>query len=220
MIRDNTELQEQRESMVRDQLRPRGIEDQRVIDAFLKVPRHEFIPEKFINQAYSDFPLPIGSDQTISQPYMVALMTELLQLKPTDKVLEVGTGSGYQAAILAELSSRVYSVDRISALADRASEVLKGLGYSNIDISVSDGSCGLKDKAPFDAIIVTCGAPSIPEPLKEQLSDGGRLVVPVGDSFSQKLFCVKRSADDFKIEEKTSCIFVPLIGKHGWDDPC
>jgi len=217
MIEDNIDLKAQRESMIDNQLKPRGIADERVLAAFAKVPRHKFLDDKYAQQAYNDFPLPIGSEQTISQPYMVALMTDLLELKPTDKVLEIGTGSGYQTAILAELASRVYSVERISDLAEKARHQLGSQGYRNIVISIDDGSCGLAEHKPYDAILVTCGAPSLPEPLKDQLVEGGRLVVPIGDDFSQKLTVCKKNKGGLETKESCSCIFVPLIGKYGWD---
>ena len=189
-----------REIMVERQIRSRGISDPAVLSAFLKVPRHLFVPEKML--AYDDSALPIGAGQTISQPYMVALMTSLLELKKSDKVLEIGTGSGYQAAILAELSKEVISIERVRPLADHAEAVLKSLDYTNISIYVGDGTEGFPEKAPYDAIIVTAGCPEIPKPLLSQLKDGGRLVIPIGDRFSQILFHYKRSNDKLNNHEK------------------
>ncbi|NQT95708.1 MAG: protein-L-isoaspartate(D-aspartate) O-methyltransferase [Candidatus Omnitrophica bacterium] len=212
----NLDFEKQREAMVNEQLISRGITNKRVLAAFRKVPRDKFVPEEYINEAYADFPIPIGSGQTISQPFMVALMTELLELKAQDKVLEVGTGSGYQTAILAQLCAQVYTIDRVELLAHQAKKLLGELGYENIEVVSGDGSCGLEEHAPYNGIIVTCGAPSIPEPLKEQLAEGGNLVAPVGGNFSQVLTVVKKKATGFKVEENCSCIFVPLIGKYGW----
>jgi len=206
----------QRESMVTGQLEARGIKDEGVLAAFLKVPRDRFIQHRYKGEAYGDHPVSIGSGQTISQPYMVALMTESLRLKKADKVLEIGTGSGYQAAILAELSKEVYTVERISSLVKDAEETLGELGYSNIHFRCDDGSTGWREHAPYDGIIVTCGSPSIPEPLKGQLAEGGRLVIPVGGSYSQALTVVEREGTSFKQENICGCVFVPLIGEYGW----
>ncbi len=169
------------------------------------------------SQAYGDYPLPIGEDQTISQPYIVALMTEILELQETDRVLEVGTGSGYQAAILAELAAAVFSIDRRGGLADQARSILDSLGYRNIHIRVGDGTLGWPEEAPFDGIIVTAGAPQVPRPLVEQLALGGRLVIPVGDRFTQTLTCVRQTREGLKYEYYGGCRFVRLIGKYGWD---
>ncbi|MBF0550710.1 MAG: protein-L-isoaspartate(D-aspartate) O-methyltransferase [Deltaproteobacteria bacterium] len=205
-----------RERMVNTQLIPRGIRDQRVIDAMRKVPRHIFVEEALAGQAYSDNPLPIGYKQTISQPYIVALMTELLMLKKTDKVLEIGTGSGYQTAILAELADWVYSVERINELVIKARKNLDQLKYYNVAIKLSDGTLGLREEAPFDAIMVTAGSPTIPEPLVEQLKVGGLMVIPVGDEFSQTLYRIIRTEDWYEKEDHGGCRFVKLIGSHGW----
>lgn len=204
--------------MVETQLIPRGIKDERVLNAFRKVPRHEFMPENIRSAAYDDSALPIGEGQTISQPYMVAIMTELLGLKDKekDKVLEVGTGSGYQAAILAELSGKVYTIERIAVLSDRAKDVLSKLGYSNVEFLVGDGTEGYAQAAPYDAIIVTAGCPGIPQPLVDQLSEGGRLVIPVGETYLQTLTIVTKEKGKIKIEESIGCVFVPLVGKYGW----
>lgn len=208
-----------RKKMVDSQIRSRGVRDERVLQAMEKVPRHFFVEEGLQDQAYSDHPLPIGERQTISQPYIVALMTEALELTGTEKVLEIGTGSGYQAAILAELADRVFSTERIARLADRARKILDTLRYSNVLIKVGDGTQGWKDEAPFDGIIVTAGAPKVPKPLVEQLAVGGRLVIPVGDRFSQNLLRVVRlSEDPGDVDEVDlgGCRFVDLIGEHGW----
>ncbi len=181
-----------------------------------KVPRHLFVPEALWHQAYSDRPLPIGYGQTISQPYIVALMTEALELRGDERVLEVGTGSGYQAAILAELAKQVYSVERMPELAKRARRILDRLGYGNVLIRVGDGSKGWPERAPFDAIIVTAGAPKVPKALLQQLKIGGRMVIPVGDEQSQELLKIVRLKDGFQQEELGGCRFVKLIGEEGW----
>ncbi len=206
-----------RERMVAEQIRARGVADPRVLAAMRRVPRHHFIPEHLWSQAYADYPLPIGEDQTISQPYIVALMTEILELKETDRVLEVGTGSGYQAAILAELAAQVFSIDRKGGLADHARSILESLGHRNIRIRVGDGTLGWPEEAPFEGIIVTAGAPKVPRPLVEQLALGGRLVIPVGDAFTQTLTCVRQTGEGLKYEYHGGCRFVRLIGKYGWE---
>jgi len=206
-----------RNRMVEEQLIPRGIFDERVLSAFRKVPRHAFIPDKSLENAYGDFPLPVGEGQTISQPYMVALMTQYLDLKPGDRALEIGTGSGYQTSILAELAKEVYSVERFAVLAERAQMVLNDLGHANIKIKVGDGTEGWEEFAPYDAIVVTAGAPAVPEPLVEQLAEGGRLVVPVGGGFSQTLTLVKKQEGKIAQEEICGCVFVPLVGRYGWN---
>jgi len=205
-----------RERMVARQIEARGVADLRVLAALRQVPRHLFIPRHLWDQAYGDYPLPIGEDQTISQPYIVALMTEILEVKETDRVLEIGTGSGYQAAILAELAAAVFTIDRVGGLAHHAREVLDSLGYRNIQIRVGDGTLGWPEEMPFDAIIVTAGAPKIPRPLTEQLALGGRLVIPVGNLFSQTLTCVRKTREGLKFEYHGGCRFVRLIGKYGW----
>ena len=204
--------------MVETQLIPRSIKDKAVISAFLKVPREEFVPEEERSSSYGDHPLPIGHGQTISQPYIVSLMVELLRLKKDARVLEVGTGSGYQAAILAQICANVYSVESIEPLAEKAKEILHGLGLDRIKIKVGDGSCGCSEHGPYDGIIVSCSSPSVPQCLKEQLSIGGRLVIPVGDKFSQMLIVVKRRDKGFMEEKACACVFVPLIGKYGWSE--
>lgn len=203
--------------MVESQLIARGIKDQRVIDAMLKVPRHLFVQEAMATNAYSDSPLPIGEKQTISQPYMVALMTELLKLSGGERVLEIGTGSGYQAAILATLVERVYTVERFRPLALQARKILDKLHLLNVNLKIGDGSEGWTDEAPFDAIIVTAGAPDIPQQLLRQLAVGGRLVIPVGNQIEQVLKRVTRTADGFLSEQSVGCRFVKLVGKAGWN---
>jgi len=210
----------QRMKMVDTQIRARGIRDPRVLKALEKVPRHLFVNEALRDQAYNDNPLPIDGGQTISQPYIVALMTEALELKGSEKVLEIGTGSGYQAAVLAELVDHVFSIDRIASLAGNARRLLESLNYYNIAIRVGDGTLGWKDEAPFDAVMVTAGAPDIPKTLVEQIALGGRLVVPVGGRHSQvliKLTRLSESAHDVKKEDLGGCRFVDLIGEYGWE---
>jgi protein-L-isoaspartate(D-aspartate) O-methyltransferase len=205
--------------MVENQLISRKITDRRVIEAMLKVPRHLFVEEAMSLQAYSDSPLPIGEKQTISQPYMVALMTELLQLNGSEKVLEIGTGSGYQTAILAELVNRVYTVEKIRTLAMKARKSLDSLGYLNVNLRVDDGSIGWSEEAPFDAILVTAGAPDVPQQLIDQLNIWGRVVIPVGNQFDQLLLKITRNPDgSLTQEESVGCRFVKLIGKSGWQD--
>ena len=206
-----------RKIMVEEQLIPRGISDKRVLEAFRKVPRHEFVPKELWQSAYNDYPLPIGESQTISQPYMVALMTESLKIKGGEKILEVGTGSGYQAAILAELGAEIYSVERFQHLADRAKSALDSAGYKNVKIKVGDGTLGWEEGAPYDGIVVTAGAPGIPESLIAQLKDAGRLVIPVGSGgFGQMLTIVEKIGNAIRTSEICGCMFVPLIGKEGW----
>ncbi len=210
-------FEELRDLMVRTQLIPRGITDELVLKAMRKVPRHLFIDESNWYKAYEDVALPIGEGQTISQPYMVAVMTELLQLTGKEKVLEVGTGSGYQGAILAELSKEVYTIERFEKLAKSAEEKFRALGYSNIFTKIGDGTTGWSEKAPFDRIIVTAGTPKIPEPLIQQLVQEGIIVAPVGERFSQQLIKVKKTERGLSEEYHTICVFVPLVGKYGWD---
>jgi protein-L-isoaspartate(D-aspartate) O-methyltransferase len=208
--------QELRENMVKTQLIPRGIIDERVLSAMKKVPRHLFVDESMQHRAYDDCALSIGEGQTISQPYMVAVMTELLELKGDEKVLEIGAGSGYQAAILAELSKSVYTVERVHTLAAHTEERLRSLGYTNVHIKVADGTLGWQKESPFDRIIVTAGSPKIPPPLLEQLSDDGIIIAPIGDRFSQQLQKLRKSHGKLIEEFHTPCVFVPLIGEHGW----
>jgi protein-L-isoaspartate(D-aspartate) O-methyltransferase len=203
--------------MVEEQIISRGIKDAKLIAAVKKIPRHLFVEEALQSQAYSDHPLPIGEKQTISQPYIVALMTEALLLTGKEKVLEIGTGSGYQTATLAELSEKVFSIERIRSLAIRARKLLYELGYFNVEIKIIDGTHGWREESPFDAIIVTAGAPNIPQPLIDQLTMGGRLVIPVGDAFVQDLIRVIKTEEGIKKEDLGGCRFVKLIGKYGWE---
>jgi len=203
--------------MVEEQIVSRGIKDAKLIAAMKKIPRHLFVEEALQNQAYNDHPLPIGEKQTISQPYMVALMTEALLLTGKEKVLEIGTGSGYQTAIVAELSEKVFSVERIRPLAIRARKLLYELGYFNVEIKIFDGTFGWIQESPFDAIVVTAGSPDIPQPLIDQLAMGGKLVIPVGDAFVQDLFRVTKTEEGVRKEDLGGCRFVKLIGKYGWE---
>jgi protein-L-isoaspartate(D-aspartate) O-methyltransferase len=204
--------------MVEEQIVSRGIKDPRLIAAMKKIPRHLFVEEALQSQAYTDHPLPIGEKQTISQPYMVALMTEALLLTGRERVLEIGTGSGYQTAILAELSEKVFSVERIRPLAIRARKLLYELEYFNVEIKIFDGTFGWMEESPFDAILVTAGSPDIPETLIDQLAMGGKLVIPVGDVFVQDLFRVTKTEGGVKKEDLGGCRFVKLIGKYGWEN--
>lgn len=209
----------ERERMVREQIIRRGINDQRVIEAMLKVPRHIFVEEALSNRAYGDHPLPIGCGQTISQPYMVALMTQCLRLEGTERVLEIGTGSGYQAAILAEIAAKVYSIERVKPLYEKAQKILiERLKYKNIVLLVGDGSFGLSNFAPFDRIMVTAAAPDVPCPLIDQLNDPGIMVIPQGERFSQTLTIVEKRGGQLVRTEAGGCVFVPLIGKCGWQN--
>jgi len=205
-----------RRRMVTEQLIAGGIKDERVLEAMGKVPREVFVEAAMADQAYEDRPLHIGMGQTISQPLIVAMMTEALELKGNEKVLEIGTGSGYQAAILAELAKEVFTIERIDVLSIRARKAIHKLLYRNVRFRIGDGSLGWPEEAPFDAIIVTAGAPSIPETLSRQLSDGGRLVIPVGGEAVQELVKVIRNGDSFTTKFITGCRFVKLIGEHGW----
>jgi protein-L-isoaspartate(D-aspartate) O-methyltransferase len=211
-------FEKERLRMVEEQVLGRGVRDERVLAAMRKVPRHEFLPEAMRGMAYADNALPIGENQTMSQPYMVGLMTELLGLTGKERVLEVGTGSGYQAAVLAELCSKVYTVERVKILAEKARVVLDRLGYRSVAIKVYDGTYGWKEMAPFDAIMVTAGTPEIPAPLVEQLRVGGRMVIPVGERATQRLIKVVRTTEGPVMETSIPCVFVPLIGAHGWKE--
>ncbi len=202
--------------MVERQLRARGIRDAAVLGAFREVPRHLFVPAERIQEAYEDHPIDIGLGQTISQPYMVALMTEVLRVRGGDRALEVGTGSGYQAAILAKLCATVYTVERLPELSRRAQALLERLGITNVRFRVGDGTLGWPEEAPFDRIIVTAGGPSVPPSLKAQLADGGRLAMPVGGYGGQDLVVVERRGEVFREESHGGCVFVRLIGKEGW----
>ena len=206
-----------RQKMVDKQILARGVADARVLDAMRTVPRHRFVPEQRRGEAYDDHPLGIGCGQTISQPYMVGLMTALLALRAEDRVLEIGTGSGYQTAVLACLATEVVSVERVAALADAARERLEDLAYDNVSVMVGDGTLGWPPAAPYDAILVTAGGPRVPDPLKEQLAEGGRLVCPAGSHYIQRLKKIVRRHDRFVEEDSIDCSFVPLIGEKGWD---
>jgi protein-L-isoaspartate(D-aspartate) O-methyltransferase len=203
--------------MVEEQLVRRGLSDARVLDALRKVPRHLFVEEALHARAYGDHPLPIGEEQTISQPFIVALMTQLLEVSDRDKVLEVGTGSGYQTAILAELARRVCSIERLPRLAERARALLAELGYANVWVRVGSGTLGWPDEAPFDRILVTAGGPSVPPPLFQQLTEGGRLVLPLGDPVNQTLTVVEKVRGEMKTQEHGECKFVKLVGKYAWE---
>jgi len=207
-----------RERMLEKDLIPRGIKDKKVLDAMLKVPRHLFVPEAQRMSAYEDHPLPIGEGQTISQPYMVARMTEALELEKEKNVLEIGTGSGYQTAVLAELAKKVYSVERVPSLTGKARTVLDSQGYRNVLVKLSDGTLGWEEYAPYDCILVTAGSPSVPSPLLDQLVPGGVLVIPVGGNSIQELVRVRKRDDGTTTEEKMGgCVFVRLVGKCGWE---
>ena len=208
-----------RRRMVEGQVIARGITDQRVIDAMLKVPRHKFVEEALQSQAYQDAPLPIGERQTISQPYMVAVMSQSLALNGSETVLEIGTGSGYQAAVLALLADRVFSLERIPSLARRARRILDECGFSKVNIRVADGTRGWQEMAPFDAIMVTAGAPEVPQDYLDQMAVGGRLVIPVGDRTSQVLMRITRTGvREYEDERLLGCRFVPLVGSCGWQE--
>lgn len=205
-----------RYTMVETQLVRRGILDRRVLAAMGNVPREKFVAQDLEKDAYGDYPLSIGEGQTISQPYMVAIMTECLELKGTEKILELGTGSGYQTAILAELAQLVISIERIPSLADQARLRLIQLGYKNIQVIAADGTLGYPTEQPYDGIIVTAGAPKIPDTLVNQLKPGGRLVIPVGTKFSQTLTIVEKKDKGYKSRGVLGCVFVPLLGQEGW----
>jgi protein-L-isoaspartate(D-aspartate) O-methyltransferase len=201
-----------RDKMVETQIKARGVKDPRVLSALLKVERHRFVPEEYLNSSYSDQPLPIGEGQTISQPYIVALMTELLELRGEEKVLEIGTGSGYQAAILAELAKEVYSIEIIETLASMAKNRLLELGYQNIKVKAGDGYLGWPEVSPFDAIIITCAPDHIPKPLTEQLKEGGRMVVPVG-TYAQELKKIVKRSGKTETTDVIPVVFVPMTGE-------
>ena len=207
-----------RRRMVAEQIVPGGVSDQRVLDAMGKVKRHSFVSPGMEGQAYDDRPLPIGFGQTISQPAIVALMTQALCLKGTERILEIGTGSGYQSAILAELAREVFTIERIKELSIRARTALYRLRYSNVKLRIGDGTMGWPEEAPFDGIIVTAGAPVVPQGLVGQLVDGGRLIIPVGDEDIQYLDVIQRVGGEIKRKSVTACRFVKLVGKHGWRD--
>lgn len=205
-----------RERMVRTQIASRGVDDPRVLAAMRTVPRHLFVPPGSAHQAYDDRPLPIGVGQTISQPYMVAVMSQALGINPDDHVLEIGTGSGYQTAILASLAKDVISVERHAPLAEQSRKVLDQLSIANVEIVVADGTEGWPSSAPYDRILVTAGAPAVPEALQAQLALGGRLVIPVGPPGLQHLMIITRTEEGFESRTGEACVFVPLVGRHGW----
>jgi protein-L-isoaspartate(D-aspartate) O-methyltransferase len=204
--------------MVDRQIARRGVKDARVLAAMREVPRHRFVPDAVLASAYADCALPIGQGQTISQPYIVALMTEALQLQVSDRVLEIGTGSGYQAAILSRLVETVYTIERHQPLAERAQEVLRELGYDNVRFRIGDGTAGWPEEAPFDAVIITAAAPEVPRPLLEQLSDGGRLVAPIGPAGYQDLLVIHKAAQRTTTRQLCPVAFVPLVGDFGWPE--
>lgn len=208
---------QERRRMVRDQIERRGIKDPRLLAAFESVPRHLFVPEDYRYASYDDGPIPIGHSQTISQPYIVALMTALLHLDGDERVLEIGTGSGYQAAILGMMAREVHTVEYLSELADRASEVLKKMGFDNVQVHVGDGSLGWPEAAPYEGILVAAAAPEAPRALLGQLEDGGRLVLPVGGRSMQNLEIWTRKGNEFESRIETAVAFVPLRGEQGWD---
>jgi len=210
------ECNHQRKSMVENQIKKRGITDKRVLKAMLEVPRHKFVGAALLSVAYQDSPLPIGSGQTISQPYIVALMTELLDVKDDNKVLEIGTGSGYQAAILSKLAMSVITVERIFELYQQSKELLSKLGYNNVMVVHGDGSIGYKEYAPYDRIIVTAAAPEVPESLIEQLGDNGKIVIPLGNRIVQRLEVIIKEKESTRREINEGVRFVPLLGKEAW----
>ena len=211
------EYQIPRENMVKHLREHHKIQDERVLEVMLQIPRHEFVPEAIKFQAYRDNALPIAANQTISQPYIVARMTELLELKPTDKILEIGAGSGYQTVVLAMLAEKIYSIERIEQLAVNAQEMLNRFDIQNVFLKCDDGTNGWEAHSPYDGILAAAGSPSIPKPLLDQLKVGGKLVIPIGeDTNSQTLFRITKTDDGFQTEDFGKCSFVPLIGDHGW----
>lgn len=216
---ESKEYATQRAEMVEKQLRRRGIEDNCVLGAMLAVPRHEFVAEELRARAHEDVPLPIGSGQTISQPYIVAAMTAALRLRPTDRALEIGAGCGYQAAVLSVLAKEVFTIERRAELASTASERLGRLGYPNVHVHCGDGTLGLPEFAPFDAILVAAAAPAAPRPLLAQLAEGGRMIIPVGDADNQELQLMEKRAGKLFTKTMEGCRFVPLVGYHAWQKP-
>jgi protein-L-isoaspartate(D-aspartate) O-methyltransferase len=203
-----------REYMVKNQLEARGITNKKVLNAFKKVERHLFVPDEYKNKGYGDYPLPIGEGQTISQPYIVAYMTDILNLKGNEKVLEIGTGSGYQAAILAELCDSVFTIEIFPSLGNRAKKLLDSLGYKNIKVKISDGYMGWQEHSPFDAIIVTCAPTHVPQPLKNQLVEGGKMIIPVGDQYIQNLYLLQKSKGEIIEKAVLPVRFVPMIDEN------
>jgi protein-L-isoaspartate(D-aspartate) O-methyltransferase len=215
--RDDSRYARERDRMVEEQLASRGVTDARVLAAIRRVPRHRFVQEALRERAYGDHPLPIGEEQTISQPFIVGLMSALLELTGREKVLEIGTGSGYQTAVLAELARRVCSIERLPRLAERARATIEALGYDNVWVRVGNGTLGWPDQAPFDRIIVTAGGPSVPPPLVQQLAEGGRMVLPVGSADNQTLTIVENVGGEIRQRTQGECKFVKLVGKYAWD---
>jgi protein-L-isoaspartate(D-aspartate) O-methyltransferase len=216
---ESAEFAPQLAKMIETQLRRRGVTDAAVLAAMEFVPRHDFVPEELRSRAYEDVPLPIGDGQTISQPYIVAAMTAALRLRPGDRVLEIGTGCGYQAAVLSRLAKEVFTVERRPELALSASERLARLGYANVHVHCGDGTLGLPEFAPFDAILVAAAAPAVPQPLLAQLAEGGRMILPVGDAEHQELRLIEKQGKAFLKSSLEGCRFVPLVGYYGWQDP-
>ncbi len=216
---EKKEYAAQRVEMIEKQLRRRGISDAAVLAAMTAVPRHEFVAEELRLHAYDDLPLPIGGGQTISQPYIVAAMTAALHLQPGDRVLEIGTGCGYQAAVLSRLAREVFTIERRPELASAASAKLARLGYPNAHVHCGDGTLGLPELSPFDAILVAAAAPAVPKPLLAQLADGGRMILPVGNAEHQELRLIEKRGDAFPTKMLEGCRFVPLVGYHGWQEP-
>jgi protein-L-isoaspartate(D-aspartate) O-methyltransferase len=216
MFHNTASFEEARHQMVERQLAGRGITDERVLEAMREVPRHRFVPEDMWDMAYRDTPLPIGHGQTISQPYIVAYMTQALHLTPDDRVLEVGTGSGYQVAILSRLTNQIYTVERVDELSKCAEQIVQELGYDNVTFHVGDGGYGWPEEAPFDAIIVTAAAPEVPQPLIAQLADGASLVAPIGPAGYQELVRLTKQGEGTKVDHLVPVAFVPLVGEHGW----
>jgi protein-L-isoaspartate(D-aspartate) O-methyltransferase len=217
--REHLEYQDLRERMVKQQIAARGISNQAVLAALGTVPRHQFVPQSLRHRAYEDRPLPIGEGQTISQPYIVGLMTEILELSPGEKVLEIGTGSGYQAAVLAELTDQVYTIEIVEILGKRAESTLRGLGYDRVRVRIGDGYLGWEEHAPYDAIIVTCAPDHIPPPLVDQLADGGRMVIPVGhQGYTQNLTLVEKRGDEVHQTAIIPVLFVPMTGERGAEE--
>jgi protein-L-isoaspartate(D-aspartate) O-methyltransferase len=215
---NNRDWAAQRRAMVEEQIRKRGIRSPRLLEALARVPRHLFVPEELALHAYEDRALGIGEQQTISQPYMVAAMTEYLELQGSERVLEVGAGSGYQAAVLGELASEVITVEKNVSLAESAGARLASLGYRNIRVEIGDGTMGWAAAAPFEGILVAAAAPAVPAPLTAQLAEGGRLIIPVGESDRQVLMRIRKRDDEITQEKLFACQFVPLLGRYGWPD--
>ncbi len=213
---ENPRFAEERRFMVESQIRKRGVVDERVLHAMAAVPRHEFVPPIWTSQAYADEPLPIGHGQTISQPYIVAAMTAALALTSSENVLEIGTGCGYQSAVLSLLAKEVHTVEILPELAESAAERLQRLGYSNVHVQCGDGTLGWAESGPYDAILIAAAAPGVPEPLVQQLAEGGRLIAPVGDEDKQELQLITKREGQLVVRQRGPCRFVPLMGRHGW----